>query len=119
MIPILNKNNKIKWTLSTTELILFNETSIAKPKHSVSELTINDAKFIYDNSEYKDIISIKYIVERIINGVSSCMHYMGKPIAWGITQDDGAIGFLHVLPKYRMMGYARDVMGKDLIPESS
>lgn len=110
MIPILTKSNKIKWTLATTQLILFNEISIAKPKHSMSELTIYDAKFIYDNSEYKDIISIKYIVERIINGVSSCMRYMNKPIAWGITQDDGAIGFLHVLPEYRMMGYARDVM---------
>ena len=35
---------------------------------------------------------------------------MDKLIAWGITQDDGAIGFLNVLPEYRRMGYARDVM---------
>ena len=110
MIPILTKINKIKWKLSTRKLILFNEISVDEPKHSVSELTINDAKFIYDNSKYKDLISIKYIIERIINGVSSCIRYMNKPIAWGITQDDGAIGFLYVLPKYRKRGYARDVM---------
>ena len=28
----------------------------------------------------------------------------------GITQDDGAIGFLHVLPEYRLRGYARDII---------
>lgn len=110
MIPILTNGNKIKWKLATMKLILFNEISIVKPKHSVSDLTINDAEFIYANSEYKDIISIKYIIERIINGVSSCIRFMDKPIAWGITQDDGAIGFLHVLPEYRKKGYARAVI---------
>ena len=110
MIPILINGNKMTWKLSTIKLILFNEIVIAEPKHRVSALTINDAEFIYNNSEYKDIISIEYIVERIENGVSSCSYYMDPPIAWGITQDDGAIGFLHVLPKYRKMGYARDVM---------
>ena len=76
----------------------------------MSELVINDARFIYENSEYKDVISIEYIIDRITNGLSSCIRYMDKPIAWGITQDDGAIGFLHVLPEYRRMGYAWDVM---------
>ena len=110
MIPILVKGHIVKWKLSTMRLILSNETAIAKPKYSISELTINDSKFIYENSKYKDFVSIQYINERITNGVSSCIHYMDKLIAWGITQDDGAIGFLHVLPEYRKMGYARDVM---------
>ena len=110
MIPILTRGNKVKWKLSTMRLMLFNETSIAESKRSVSELTINDSEFIYENSAYKDFISIQYINERITNGVSSCIYYLDKPIAWGITQDDGAIGFLHVLPEHRKMGYARAVM---------
>jgi len=110
MIPILSKGNIIKWELSTMKLILFNEISVAKPKHNVSELKVSDAEILYNNSEYKDFISIEYIAERIINGVNSCVRHMDKLIAWGITQDDGAIGFLHVLPEYRRMGYARDVM---------
>lgn len=92
------------------KLILNNEIHLAEPEHSMLELTINDAGFIYENSEYKDVISIQYIIDRIINGLSSCIRCMDKPIAWGITQDDGAIGFLHVLPEYRRMGYARDVI---------
>lgn len=110
MIPTLTKGNKINWKLSTTKLVISNETSIAKPKYNVSKLTVNDAEFIYENSEYKDFISINYVSERITNGVSSCIRYMDKLIAWAITQDDGAIGFLHVLSQYRKMGYARDVM---------
>jgi len=110
MIPILTKGNKIKWKLSTMKLVLLSGTSKAEPTHSLSELTINDAEFIYQNSVYKDFISIKYIIDRITNGVSSCIRYRDKLIAWGITQDDGAIGFLHVLPEYRKMGHARDVI---------
>ena len=110
MIPILSKEHKIKWKLATMRLILLGGTSKAEPTHSVEELTINDAEVIYENSDYKDFISIKYIIERITNGVSSCIRYRDKLIAWGITQDDGAIGFLHVLPQYRKRGYAKDVM---------
>jgi len=110
MIPILTKGNKIKWKLSTMKLVLLGETSKEEPIDSVAELTINDAEFIYENSDYKDFISIKYIIERITNGVSSCVRYGDKLIAWGITQDDGAIGFLYVLPEYRKMGHAQVVM---------
>ena len=31
-------------------------------------------------------------------------------MAWGITHDDGALGFLNVLPEYRMNGLARSIM---------
>ncbi|WP_253205457.1 GNAT family N-acetyltransferase [Clostridium estertheticum] len=110
MIPILTKGNKIKWRLSTMKLVISNIKVIAESKHSVSKLAVCDSKFIYENSNYKDFISMPYIIERITNGVSSCIRYMDKLIAWGITQDDGAIGFLHVLPEYRKRGYARDVM---------
>jgi len=110
MIPILSKEHKIKWKLVTMRLILLGGTSKVELTHSVEELTVNDAEIIYENSDYKDFISIKYIIERITNGASSCVRYRDKLIAWGITQDDGAIGFLHVLPDYRKRGYAKDVM---------
>ena len=114
MIPILTKGIKLKWKLATMKLILYNDSTLFEPKHSVSELTTNDVDCIYENSEYKDFISIPYITERITNGVSSCIHFKDKLIAWVITQDDGAIGFLHVLPEYRKRGYASDIM-TDLI----
>lgn len=109
MVPILSEGNVVKWKLSTMKLILPNNVCMDEPKHNVSKLTVNDAEFLYENSEYKDVISIEYIIDRITKGESSCIRYMNKPIAWSITQDDGAIGFLHVLPEYRRKGYAQDV----------
>lgn len=109
MIPILTKGEEIKWQLATTKLILFNEVPIGEPKSHVLELTTDDAEFIYENSDYKQVISTEYIIERITNGINSCVRHMGTPIAWGITQDDGALGFLHVLPEFRKMGYALDI----------
>lgn len=110
MIAILKEDNKMKWELSTMRLILPHGTSIPGPEQSVSKLAVSDAEFIYENSDYKDFISIQYIIERITNGVSSCIRHGDTPIAWGITQDDGAIGFLHVLPEYRNIGCGKDVM---------
>lgn len=109
MIPILTKGNKIKWKLSTMRLVLPSQVTLSEPIHIISELTAEDSYFIYENSDYKEYISIEYIIQRITNGISSCIRSMNKPIAWGITQDDGAIGFLHVLPEYRRRGYGQDI----------
>lgn len=109
MIPILTKGNIIKWNLSTMRLILPNEIILSNPKNNLEYLKINDAEFIYENSHYKDFISIPYIIDRITNGESSCIRCGDIPIAWGITQDDGALGFLHVMPEYRRKGYAQDI----------
>ena len=109
MIPIITNGRKIKWKLSTMKLVLTNNETLPLPIHNMSELIAEDSKFIFENSDYKDYVSIEYIMERIANGVSSCVRIMDKPVAWGITQDDGAIGFLHVLPEYRESGYGRDI----------
>jgi 8-oxo-dGTP diphosphatase len=109
MIPIITKGSKIKWKLSAMKLVLTSNETLPEPIHNISELIAEDSKFIYENSDYKDYVSIEYIIERIANGISSCVRIMNKPVAWGITQDDGAIGFLHVLPEYRKNGYGRDI----------
>jgi GNAT superfamily N-acetyltransferase len=109
MIPIITNGSKIKWKLSTMRLVLTSNETLPEPTHNMSELIAEDSKFIYENSDYKNYVSIEYIMDRIVNGISSCVRIMDKPVAWGITQDDGAIGFLHVLPEYRKSGYGRDI----------
>jgi len=109
MIPIITKDKKIIWKLSAIKLILVDESYGFDPNYAFEELTRDDADFLYENSDYKNVISIDYIIDRIIKGESSCIRYKGKPAAWAITQDDGAIGFLHVLPEFRRMGYGREV----------
>ena len=109
MIPIITKGSKIKWKLSTMKLVLTNTETLPVPTHNMSKLIGEDSKFIYENSDYKDYVSIEYITQCIENGISSCVRIMDKPVAWGITQDDGAIGFLHVLPEYRKNGFGKDI----------
>lgn len=109
MLPVLAKGRELKWCLSSLKLMLPNDIIVQQPKHPLSELTIEDAEFIYSNSDYRDFISVSYILDRLSKGVSSCVCFEGKPIAWGMTQDDGAIGFLHVLPEFRRKGLGQDV----------
>ncbi|HEX2946933.1 MAG TPA: GNAT family N-acetyltransferase [Clostridia bacterium] len=72
----------------------------------VTDLTIPDAPVLYNNSDYREYISIGYIEERILNGTGVGIHKDGRLVGWALTHDDGAIGFLHVLEDYRRMGYA-------------
>jgi len=109
MIPIITKDRRIKWQLSTRRLFLPESIDLLDTQHTVSDLRIEDGKFIYENSDYKEYLSIEYIRERIERGLSSAIYGLDGLVAWGITQDDGAIGFLHVLPEYRSRGYARDI----------
>lgn len=109
MLPILTDGAKVKWKLSTTRLVLTRDVDLPKPICKTENLTLEDSNFIYNNSDYKEFLSIDYIMERITNGISSCVRIKGNPVAWGMTQDDGAIGFLHVLPQHRKKGYAKAV----------
>ncbi len=107
MIPILCEGQKIKWKLSTMRLFLPESVKLPQMAYPTSPLKMNDAVFIYANSAYQQYLSIEYISERIQNGISSCTREADKLIAWGLTQDDGAVGFLNVLPEHRNKGYAR------------
>jgi len=109
MIPVLTEDCNVKWKLPSMKLILPKDVCIGEPIIITSQLTTKDAEFLYNNSHYQDIISIDYICERITNGLNSCIRVADKLVAWAITQDDGAIGFLHVLPECRKKGYARCV----------
>ncbi|MBE6083434.1 GNAT family N-acetyltransferase [Acidilutibacter cellobiosedens] len=109
MIPILTKGSKIKWELSTMRFFVPKDILLPDIKHATSDLKTDDADFIYQNSDYKEYISVEYVKDRIKKGLSSGIHSSGKLAAWCITQDDGAVGFLHVLPEYRKKGYGKSV----------
>jgi len=95
MIPILTSGKKIKWILSVYRLFLPDEIILPVSSFIIPALKEEDACFIYENSDYKDFLTLEYVNERIKNGISSCIRNNNTPIAWGMTQDDGAIGFLH------------------------
>jgi ribosomal protein S18 acetylase RimI-like enzyme len=107
MLPILTGGKKLKWRLKSERLFL--DEKIDYGTEEFDALQQEDTEFVYFNSDYRDYISIEYVQERIKNGISSVIRIEGKPAAWGMTQDDGAIGFLHVMPGYRRKGLGKKV----------
>lgn len=124
MIPVLVDEENIKWRLSCNKLYLPSDVEIPINGFATHGLTAEDAETIYYNSDYKEFLSIEYIKDRINKGIGSCIKVDGQPVAWAITQDDGAIGFLHSLPEYRGKGFAKaitiDIINKlrikDMLP---
>jgi GNAT superfamily N-acetyltransferase len=73
--------------------------------HRVSRLKPEDAPVIARSWPYGR--SAARILDRIRNGPGICIRRDGAPAAWGLTHDDGSMGFLHVLERYRGQGMAR------------
>ena len=101
MVPILLEDNELIWDLSMTQFYLPDSIEIPKSEMKASPLSLADAETLYDNSEYKEALSIGYIKDRISRGSSVGLYEKDKMVAWGMTQDDGGMGFLHVLPECR------------------
>ena len=73
--------------------------------HRVSRLRPGDATLIVRAWPYGR--SPELILRRIRRGPGYCIRRNGAPVAWGLTHDDGSMGFLHVVEKYRNQGMAR------------
>ena len=110
MLPFVAEEKEIDWKLSTRRYILPENIEFVSTIQRVEDLQATDADYIYQNSKYKDFLSVKYIEDRINMGLSSGIKENGKLVAWAITQDDGAIGFLNVLQEYRRQGYAIEII---------
>ena len=125
MIPIVSLNRKIEWELRTERLILpktaelkaklqnkgsiENERSIDS-QFKIRQLKPEDADFIFAHSHYRDFTSKVYIRERIEADCSAGIINAGELAAWGLTHDDGALGFIHVREDFRKRGFARLIM---------
>lgn len=109
MLPLIVENKGIAWKLSCMKLIFPEEKELPSCKYKAEELTADDAEYIYNNSKYKDYTSIEYIADRIKNGIGMGIYDEDKLVAWIMTHDDGAMGFLNVLSEYRKKGYGYDL----------
>ena len=116
MLPIISQNKKIEWELKTERLILpetadinFELQNIAASENEfeIKELKSTDAEFIFAVSHYQKFTSKAYIKERIEADCSAGIFIKGELAAWGLTHDDGAVGFIHVRKNFRKRGFAR------------
>ncbi len=109
MMPILTEEKEIIWDLKTLQFYLPDDIEILPNKYKNVKLTKEDAPVVFNNSTYQEYISEEYVKEQIQKGISAGIYEDNKLVSWAITQDDGAIGFLHTLKDYRKKGYAKSV----------
>ena len=109
IVPHLLEGKTRQWKLECEQFYLPNEINLPKPIHDTSALSLEDVDAIYNNSTYQQYISKEYIADRIKNGVSAGVYENDLLVAWGMTQDDGGLGFLHVLDDHRRKGYGLSV----------
>lgn len=110
MVPSIIKNHKVKWEVTTFRFFLPDDISLPEPKNHIRPLSIKDAEIVNEYWEHKSKTSIFYIKDRIEKDIGSGIEVNNKLVAWGMTHDDGAMGFLYVLKEHRRKGYAKDVL---------
>ena len=109
MIPTVAGGKEIMWDLNFLRFYLPEGINLPSVEYKARPLTGYDAKTVYINSDYKEYISVEYISEQISKGISAGIYEKNKLVSWGMTHDDGAIGFLHTLDNYRRKGYGYNV----------
>jgi len=109
MISHLIGNRKVAWDLDMIQFILPEHVLLPRPLYPNLALNIDDALYVYENSDYQDYLSVEYVEDRISRGPSAAIYEKDQLVAWALTQDDGAIGFLHVLESHRKKGYGYQI----------
>ena len=109
MVPTLLEDRKLYWKLECEQYYLPNHVELPISNYVTSPLSSKDVTTVYENSDYKEYISKEYIADRINRGISVGIFDNDKLVAWGMTQDNGGIGFLHVLDNYRRKGYGYSI----------
>lgn len=124
MIPHITKGRNIEWKLVTMRYYLPKEIALPQTAQTTGSLRVDDASYIMKNARYKDYLSVDYIIDRIKNGLSSCIRVDDELAAWALTHDDGSLGFLQVMDNFKRHGFgisttislAQKVITKGKIP---
>jgi len=110
MTPLILKHGDTDWIMTTNRYLLDLNVDTDFPKSEIEKIDKSFVPFMFENSDYKDFISVKYIEDRIKKDISAGITIDNELVAWGFTHDDGALGFLHVLDHHREKGYGRDIL---------
>ena len=110
MIPEVTRNKEVEWQLATMRYFLPDENEIYSNKINIVSLNTADAEFIINNSNYKQFLTVEYLRQRIKEPFTEAIKEKSKLVAWELTHDDGAIGALYVLDKFRNSGYASEII---------
>jgi ribosomal protein S18 acetylase RimI-like enzyme len=109
MIPILTRKYHLEWKLFTNRYYLPEDTEVEPTDKHYSQLDLSQVGYVYQNSAYKDYTSEEYISQRLTRDVSAGIWVNETLAGWGLTHDDGSIGFLNVLSEFRGQGIGEAV----------
>lgn len=76
----------------------------------IKEIDIEEARYIFENYEEKEVSSIEEIERDIKYRPAYGYYENGKLIGWVLTHPDGQIGALHVDKEHRKRGIAKKLM---------
>ena len=110
MLPLILKNGEEEWHMETVRYMLDPDVPLPEPRNEIVPLSPDHTDHIFEHTNYREFTDKDYIRDRLERDISASIVKDGKPVAWGLTHDDGALGFLHVLPEYRKKGYGRDIV---------
>jgi 8-oxo-dGTP diphosphatase len=102
----VQQDHRKAWSIACYRL--FQDTELSLPEYpGLQQLCIDHLGLVYDNSKYQQFLTTDYLNKRLELGGGFFVEQDGQPVAWVMTHDDGSVGMLHVLNKYRGRGYAR------------
>jgi 8-oxo-dGTP diphosphatase len=110
MFPMLTQIHRIDWKLTTHRYYLFQNTIIFPPDEEFFPLEPDMAKIIFEQSAYRDYTSEGFIRDRLEKDISIGLMKEGQLAGWGLTHDDGSLGFLNVLPKWQGQGLGESIL---------
>lgn len=108
-VKVLHERGEVDWMLNAYQFHFPIEAGLPDNKIETRPLTENDSEYMLSQSNYKSMLTVKYLNERIRKSISAGIEINGQLVAWGLTHDDGSLGTMHVLEDYRKKGYAREV----------
>jgi 8-oxo-dGTP diphosphatase len=109
MVPILRRDRDVAWNLPMVRFTLPDSVALPDVEGATEPLSPDDASSVYEHSNYAEFISLDYARSRILAGPAVGVRENGVLVAWAMTQDDGAMGFLHVIDQYRKRGFGRRI----------
>ncbi len=110
MIPLILKHGSADWILTTDRYILEESILLDLPELPLVAIGKSFAAYIHKHSDYKAFTSVSYIEDRLREDISAGIMENDKLVAWGLTHDDGSIGFLHVMEEHRNRGLGQQIL---------
>lgn len=109
MVNIIDPDNIRVREMICKRLYLPESVNLEYTKDLVTTLNVSDAYEIQNTHAYGEYTDIDYVTDQITQGYNGCIRIDGKLVAWAITHDDGAIGFLYVMPEYRGKNFGYEI----------